>query len=322
MRSPHPKKHHYVPQFILKNFCLSKKNRLYVFDKSQTKIFPSHVRDIGHENNFYKEKTIKYDIDTESKLAELESTCAPIIRKIIENKSIFNLSTVEFRSLCLFTAVQLDRTNNSRETLTHINNEIADWIQESGLSPDQIEGYETLNEEDIKELSIHTLRTGSAEMAEHLISKELMLVEAPKGESFYISDNPVTLYNHFPREYRGNLGLAVEGIEIYYPISPNFCLSFICSATIAKTRKAVNDQKSRKLLGIEFPIDMSEPEMLMDAIDTKITRTLKSENVIFHNSLQVSQSSRFIYSSDKDFFLAMEMLKTNPEIAVPHPFQQ
>lgn len=321
MRSSQPKKHHYVPQFILNNFSLGENKRIYVFDKKVVKIFPSHVRDTGHENNFYKEESVKYDIDTESKLAELESTSAPVIRKIIKNESVDNLSASEFNILCLFSAVQLSRTNNSREMFTSINNKISEWLKKSGINSDQIEGFTEQSKEEIKESAIHYLRTTPGDYVKHFYDKELTLLKTPKGETFYISDHPVTIYNHFPREHRGNLGIALKGIEIYFPISSKLSLSFLCADTINKTRKAVLAQKVSQALGGGFPIEMSEPEKFLYNIDNKITRVLKEENVIFQNSLQISQSSRFIYSSNKKFDLAKDMLKTNPELSMPHNFQ-
>jgi hypothetical protein len=49
----HKKKQHYVPQFYLKAFA-DKFNRLFVFNKGAQKTRPAHVKEIAHENYFYK----------------------------------------------------------------------------------------------------------------------------------------------------------------------------------------------------------------------------------------------------------------------------
>jgi hypothetical protein len=41
---------------------------------------------------------------------------------------------------------------------------------------------------------------------------------------------------------------------------------------------------------------------------------LVSENVIHRNSIQVMNAERYVYSSDGDFGLVREMLKSNPEL--------
>jgi hypothetical protein len=43
----------------------------------------------------------------------------------------------------------------------------------------------------------------------------------------------------------------------------------------------------------------------------------REENVINKNSLQVMQSSRFIYSGSKDFSLVQQILREHPEYKEP-----
>jgi hypothetical protein len=48
------KKHHYVPQFILRNFATEGGTRLYVFDKQTDRVFPANVADVAAENRLYE----------------------------------------------------------------------------------------------------------------------------------------------------------------------------------------------------------------------------------------------------------------------------
>lgn len=312
------KKHHYVPQFLLKNFSIGKKKRIYVFDKRSSRIFASHVRDIAHENHFYKDDDLEFDIDTETKLASLESECAPIFSRIVSEQSIKGINDFERALICLFTTVQLSRTNNTREHLTSMNKSIVDWAMKSGIDPNKdIENFHEQTEEEVKKSAINILRSIPGDLAKHFLDKELVLVKSPKGECFYISDHPIVMHNHYPRRGRGNLGIGLRGIEIHFPISPRLCLMFICGETIGELRSKVHDHHMRIHLGTAFPIDMSEPEEYVNDINSKITRVLKPENLEFHNSLQVSQSSRFIYARNNEFELAKDMLNSNPELRLP-----
>lgn len=319
MKVSRPKKHHYVPQFVLKNFCVGKKKRIYVFDKKNSSVFASHIRDVAHENSFYQDDSLEYEIDTESKLATLESECAPIIKKIVSEESIKNVGKFEHALLCLLTTVQLSRTKNTRNYLASTNQLMADWLRRSGIDPNKdVENFREQTKSEINESSINILRTVPGELAGHLLDKECRLLKCPKGESFYISDHPIAMHNHYPRPGRGNLGIGLKGIEIHFPLSSKLCLIFMCADTINEIRKRVYDHNIKISQGTAFPIDMSEPEEFINDIDRKVTKVLKPENVEFHNSLQVSQSSRFVYSKDKEFELAKDMLKTNPELSQPN----
>jgi Protein of unknown function (DUF4238) len=55
-----------------------------------------------------------------------------------------------------------------------------------------------------------------------------MLLRARAPESLYISDNPITLFNSKDFGFRGNLGLACFGIEIYLPLSSHLTLAIFC----------------------------------------------------------------------------------------------
>ena len=315
MSKSEPKKHHFVPQFILNNFSVGKKKRLYVFDKAKLRVFPSHVRDAGHENYFYQDDDMGYDVKTEFKLGELESICAPVIKNIVKEQCLPRIGSAEHRILCLFVTVQLSRTKKTREFLSSFNRSIADWVCGFGGDPNRdVENFKELSTSEIKQSSINILRSIPGDLVKHLLDKEWSLLKSPKGEYFDISDNPVTMHNNYPRHGRGNNGLKLRGVEVYFPLTPRLCLNFMCSEMINEFRTKVNEHKFRITQGTAFPVDMSEAEKLIYNIDNNITRELTSEYVEFQNSLQVIHSSRFVYSKNQGFELAKDMLKTNPEL--------
>ncbi|WP_435787162.1 DUF4238 domain-containing protein [Alteromonas sp.] len=313
-----PKKQHYVPQFLLKNWSKGKKEKIHIFDKKENKVFSSSVRDAGHENNFYEDEILGYQSNTEIKLAELETIAAPIIKKIITEGNLKLLSPEEHWKLCFFTSVQMLRTNHTREFLQGFQDILNERIIEWGADPKtDVENYKEISKEEIKSSSINILNTLPIELVDEFVDKQLTLLVAPDNHSFYISDNPIVKHNHFPRPHRGNLGISLEGIEIYFPISPRYCLSFLCSKLATEMKQKVMNYKAQRVLGCAPLVDISEAEAeaMVDCFTEKTQHPMSPLNMDFNNSQQVIHSTRFIYSSESDFALAKDMLRTNPEIS-------
>jgi len=311
-----PRKQHYVPQFLLKNWSQSNKKRIFVFDKISNKSFPSSIKNIAHENNFYKDEILGYENNTEIKLSELERDVAPIIKKIVSEGTIKNLTDSEHKLLCLFSTVQMLRTNNTREFIKDANEIIAEKTQGWGHTSDNdVENFSNMSKEEVKSSSIGILNSLPIELVGNFIDKELTLLKAPVNHSFYISDHPIIKHNHFPREHRGNLGIGLYGIEIYFPISPKYCLSFLCSDVATEVKQSVINHRVAKVLGVTQQQDISEAKLMAECFKNKTPYDVSPNHMDFSNSNQVISSTRFIYSTNNDFTLAFDMLKTNPEIA-------
>lgn len=306
-----PKKQHYVPQFILKAFSVGKKKRIYTFDKKTGKSFPSHVGNVGHENNFYHHS--EYGNSMEFQLGNIETKLAPIFNTIIEQGTIKHLSTEDHKNICLFVAVQMSRVNSIRESMNQTLKILAEQLKGDVIAPNSsVEKLLATTEEDIRESSIVMLNTLPDKIYPSIFDKSISLVKAPKGEVFYISDNPAVKYNHTPESHGGNLGLCTKGIEIQFPISSKFSLSFLCADLIKDLRGKV--QQNVFLNGTPTAAHKKLVELL-EQYDSKMTKQLSPDNVKFHNSLQVLHCSRFIYSNSAEFSLANEMFTDNPEIS-------
>lgn len=308
-----PKKQHYVPQFILKNFKSGKKKRVYVFDKYRKLSYTSSIRDAACENGYYNIKIDGTGYTIENKLATLESISSEIISKIVQQETLSNISSDEFMFFSLFCAVQILRTPTQRDFGQQFQDTVVHWVNRQGEHIDQIENFEVLDALRLKRSHVQNINSLALELSEHFRDKALILVKAPVGHQFFVSDNPITMYNHKPRYGRGNLGLALDGIEIQMPISKKLSLTFACPKMINETINKLNKYKQLRSFAIVAPIEIREVEELVYAIESGNVKELKPENVKFHNSLQVIQSSRFIYSSKDDFSLVKDMLTTNPE---------
>lgn len=109
-----PKKQHYVPQFILKNFRTGKKKRVHVYDKQRKIAYTSAVRDAACETGYYNIEIDGQGYTLEDKLSSLEGITGNIVKKIIDNESLAGLETKELAFFHLFCAVQLLRTETQR----------------------------------------------------------------------------------------------------------------------------------------------------------------------------------------------------------------
>jgi hypothetical protein len=103
----------------------------------------------------------------------------------------------------------------------------------------------------------------------------------------YTSDNPVVKWGHFKSPILSYDGFASPGIEIAFPLTPNFILLIFDRGVF--------------------------PEMAA-RLDNKVSQ-LNEENVTYYNSLQVLQSFRQVYCSTRNFDLAEEMCADDPQIS-------
>jgi hypothetical protein len=117
---------------------------------------------------------------------------------------------------------------------------------------------------------------------------------------------------------RGNLGLAVPGIEIYFPLSPTRALGLWCQSHEELIRKGVQRLRSlsqavRDLVAAIIS-DPSRIEQTLIAVESGCRLVYGRENVVNFNSLQVRYSERFVFFSSDNFDLALEMLSDHSEL--------
>ena len=149
-------------------------------------------------------------------------------------------------------------------------------------------------------------------------NKTWMLLKTSKQDPFFISDNPVTLQNKKDFGFYGNLGLRVEGIEIYMPLSNQLSLGIFCPS---------HEEEITKLHQKFSAIRQKQPEAaallgdratyladLMRGISTGAAISIPHDTVLNLNSLQVRFSSRFVYCTCDCFDLVREMIKTDPRV--------
>lgn len=107
-----PVRHHYIPQFILRNFCFDDRNHLFYYDKKTSEIYKRKIQEIFMVRNLYRDDTNNIENPTkiESDLACFESEVAQIINKrFLDNNDIL-ITLEEDEKLKIFFAIMAFRS--------------------------------------------------------------------------------------------------------------------------------------------------------------------------------------------------------------------
>lgn len=297
---------HYVPQLLLRNFCGETPGRLFVFEKSTSRVFPANTRNVGGERDFYEFQIAGVKLSVDPALTSLESAAAPVISKIVDSESLRGLSTEDRATLSQFAAVQLVRTSHFRAQSRDLSKAIEAELRSRGLDPSTMEGYAPLDSESSKFLTAQAL-IGSDELASHIHSKDWVLFRAPSELPFWISDNPVSRQNFV---VPAGWGLANPGVEIYLPLSAKLSLVFVCS-TLRSGLLNLRSRQDAPHHGVtRLSESVAEARRFLAALESGEPLDCDAENVKNVNSMQVIFAERFVFSGVNDFSLAREMLET------------
>ena len=158
----------------------------------------------------------------------------------------------------------------------------------------------------------------------HILGKSWILYGTTHQCPFYVSDNPVTLYNTVNQhELMGGEGLAVPGIEIYLPLSDTLCLGLLCPSIEAWLRNSLSHMEEARTPRAERHID--NLRSMVKALDGETVHMFDPQNVMHQNSLQVINAERQIFSRTQDFSLARGIIdaeptaRTGPRLTISEP---
>ena len=311
------KNQHYVPQFVLRNFTVGDGKQIYVFDKQDEKSFITNIRNIAAETDFYNFDVKEFKFTIEPALSDLESNIYVAFEKIINERSISSLDDDDRSMIAYFISVQIYRTRYFRNKLGDLSKGMSERMKQYAFGLDKVSIPKPLEEKEIKDVSIKLIIKGAEELMPHLLNKKWLLYKTTESDPFYISDNPVVRQNH--KDFGplcGNLGLAVNGIEVYFPLTKTLSLAMLCTSheeTFQDVIKKIGFLKTM-IPGFEqqLPVDMEWLENHKKGYDEGTAIPMMAQNVINHNSLQVKWSSRYVFSSRNNFSLVREMIAADP----------
>ena len=116
MANQEPKRHHYIPQFILRNFN-DDNGQVNYWDIEKEKLEKRNTRSVFMNFNMYRDEILNPDNPTmiESKFSAFECEIAELISSKILNKSDITLTRSELESLRIFTTLLSFRSNSRME---------------------------------------------------------------------------------------------------------------------------------------------------------------------------------------------------------------
>jgi len=231
-----------------------------------------------------------------------------VIRNIVQARSLQGLSEADRTLLALFATVQKLRTDARRKQMKSLSDSVHDAIKRAGLDPTRVSGFDFLSAEEARVYAITSLSELAQDLLPQFQNKSWILYSAPENCPFYISDNPVALFNLTEHPFLSTLGLGVPGIQIYLPLSRDLCLGFLCPTIEATVRESYEMATS---LGHPVPTHVHS---FIDALNGDRPLALDTAHVVHQNSLQVWNAERFVFCSNPEFALIRDMLERLPEL--------
>ena len=313
------KKQHYVPQSYLENWSIPGQHHVYVFDKYKDEVRTNNIEDIASENYFYdlnfagvfSEAEIKQyqldDIDLskidnnqyiENYFANhIESIYKQSLDKIItrvrsmsewEMRNCFFIQPERVYSLAILLVLQRIRVKSIRDTIVEMTDMLGQALTENNAPQSMIDEYASLSKNQLKLLHGKMIVDNSKvlELANVLSNHIWILLKNKTKHQFFTSDNPIGTIAHSSNPYLSMSGLASEGVEIYFPISPDMMLIMYEKTYHSK----------------------------LTPMHCRILETENEEMVNYYNSHCIINSSRCVFSQMPDFSIVSKIKSLNPEI--------
>ncbi|HED3891570.1 TPA: DUF4238 domain-containing protein [Morganella morganii] len=267
-KGSNPKKHHFIPQGILKNF--TKTGYLRWFSKELQKQHKQSTGSAGFKKYFYNYPESKESLETDF-FPKIDSDAASIIDEIIKNKSIKSINANSYKKskLIKYIATQKLRTPRVYDDMKRFEEIIKEEIH-----PD----ISMNNNENIRTTFLNGIKKNSKILEEILNEKKLELHKSKKGEEYIIGDDPVLSFN---RCHQRNVIIASKDYpflikwNIYmFPISHNLMISFIDD-----DKSLIDDFLFYKENHNGFQFALSN-----DFVYSRTEETLEKEKQNYHNA--------------------------------------
>ncbi len=241
-----PVRHHYIPQFILRNFCFNDKNELYYYDKKTNETTIKNTRDVFMEKNLYRDEINHSHNPTkiENDLARFENEISQIINGRFLNDKEITLTFDEEERLRIFFAIMGFRSKNASnifsENTSRQNKEFYSYFQGNDNLEDLWKrnlGYivncrtieEILNHENIDPPIKFFLQRDT----NGIFGMYFVVAERKENENFVVGDS-------YPVIVKGIFDNGVQ-LQIYsiFPISPSRVVLLVSNGAEATPRDVI-----------------------------------------------------------------------------------
>ena len=318
---------HYVPKCLLRGFTAGKSDKVWVYDKqSDRKPFVTAVKNVAAEQGFYNLATPQGTATLEPFLGRIEDRVAAILTTIRREESLAGLTELDRMGLAVFAVIQMQRTASFRLNIADMMEQFSARMRDIGtgygISEHHLDvnmpGARKMTDAELKALTL-SMTADAAAFGPLVYEKSLILCKAPSGDRFLLSDNPVALHNMQDHGWRGNIGLAVKGIEIYLPISSQLLLWWVCPSYERLFRE--NLSSAETVLPYASMDQRGQLERLLSGnkqflsiLDTGTPLLSSTDNMLHANSMQVIYAERFVFGPTADFALVREMIDEDPDL--------
>lgn len=331
---------HYIPKFILRQFLAdAAKERMYVYDKHEDRVFATSIKNIMAERRFNEFAYDNYIASFEPVACGAEDQALPAYREVLAERRLSD-SPQQKGALAVFLAFQLLRTKAQRDQWQAMEEELVNVVEGAGGRVQDMKGWEDWEpstEDGLKRDHLTSIQGFLGQFAQIIARKDFLLMEAAPGTSFCLGDSPVVRSNSRDFGPYGNLGLTVEGIEIYMPLSANLLLCAWCPSLLGEVGSNLEsarhhcqtqalrqvaigrlDAAGKKRTLDEFAMrTQSSQELLTRAAEGRPVSSTP-DNMDYYNSLQTSCAYRHLISRDGDFELARRINRKHPHLRRGH----
>lgn len=181
------KKQHYVPRFVLKNFCIDgEQNRCWEYNLYNKKYSKKLITEICAKEYLYEIRNESREFidpkgvnNLENALGKIETQYAPFLNSLcdeIRNKQHIILESNDREAICAWIALMIMRNPTVKKAIPDTSREF---------------GY-NINQYEETDIMFNTTITKLSEIIKNdLLKGKICFLEAYKGDSFIISDIPV-----------------------------------------------------------------------------------------------------------------------------------
>ena len=329
MNKTKTEKQHTVPQFILRNFATD--NIIYTYDKSIHKSYKSNVKDSCCERSFYD---IRLHVDgklvettIEDILSEIERKASPVIKNILANDSVLDITEKDKNGVVKFLATQMFRTQNIKQNLKSVPEQVRNAVKER--VPDFIsdasidESFPDFNDEDLNLYFDSTILDGISRLEPYFKDLEWILVKTDEKKPFLIGDSPVVTFNELYHDHKElfdflKQSIAYKGSCVFFPLSPTRALWLVHHEVIEKYTKNAKEILKLYFSGLSnVKYDLTVESKIQDMIskDEGFTKTgvitLSAQEVNKYNFLEITRAERKVFSKYPNFEQVEEIVKKN-----------
>lgn len=283
------RKHHYVPQSLLQGFASDdSEESVQVFDKVRDTVQRVAIANAGAENYFNTLIVDGVKRNLEHRFRDVDGRLAVLLKILRHSHSLASLNAGDRQDLAYLAALQFLRVKQQRTSLTETTRLLRESLESKGLEV-SADVLPPIDENTAKAMNLRTLAKAD-EFAAAFLDKNWLLHTTPPATPFWLSDCPIVTNNMF---VYGDCGLKSPGVEIAWPLASDLLLSFLCPTIAAKFEQG------------------NPAHAVLLRCEPTVNATMNA--VTFYNSLQVFQSSRFLYGPSDDFELARRALREHPD---------